>query len=261
MIKIARVSAIIFRHVVPTFRDPMRITDMIYYPLIDLILFGFLAVWAHGSATASDSFIYAFLTCVACWYLVYRSALEISRNLLIEIWDHHIITLLAGPLSIIELMISLMIIGLIQALITFVYSSCVIWLIFSKNIFIAYPLLIPYVPFFIIFGWTLGLVTAALILYFGKSVEFIAWAFPWFFALLSGAYYQLTLFPNWVQHIAALFPASHLFAGVRATLTSGITSYQLLPGGLLALFYLFLAYLFLLWMFEKSKANGLNNLE
>lgn len=262
MISVSRISAVISRHIIPTFRDPIRITDMLYYPLVDLILFGFLAIWAHTSSTTQpDNFISIFLTCVACWYLVYRSALEISRNLLIEIWDNHLVNLLAGPLSILELMIALMTIGLVQALITFVYSSFVIWLIFGVNIFVIYPVILPYMPFFVIFGWTIGLITAAFIFYFGKSVEFVVWAFPWFFALLSGAYYSLDLFPPWAQKIAALFPAGYLFSGVRAVLASHAHVHKLLIGSFLALFYLALAFLFLLYMFNKSKEQGLSNLD
>lgn len=261
MITFSRISAVIARHLIPTFRDPMRITDMLYYPLVDLILFGFLAVWAHVGSLKPDNFITIFLACVACWYLVYRSALEISRNLLMEIWEHHIINLLAGPLSIVEFIFSLMIIGLMQALITFVYSSFVIWLIFSKNIFVLYPLIMLYVPLFIAFGWVIGLLTAALILYFGKNVEFVAWAIPWFFAIISGAYYSLDLFPVWVQKLASFFPGSYLFSGIRETLSTGAISYTIVPASLLVTLYLVLSFMFVLWMFNKSKENGLSNLE
>lgn len=262
MIAFTRISAVIARHVIPTFRDPIRITDMLYYPLIDLILFGFLAIWAHTASTPhSQQFIVVFLTCVACWYLVYRPALEISRNVLIEIWENHLVNLLAGPLSLVEFMLALMAIGLLQALITFVYSSGVIWFIFGVNIFKLYPLIMPYIPFFIVFGWTIGLITAAFIFYFGKSVEFITWAFPWFFALLSGAYYSLDLFPLWAQKVAALFPAGYLFSGVRAVLSGQPHIPKLIMGSLLALFYLALAFLFLLYTFYKSKERGLSNLD
>lgn len=262
MIKILRIWAIITRHLIPMFRDPIRITDMAYYPLVDIILFGFLAVWAHEGTVKPDNFIFAFLNCVACWYLIYRSALEISRNLLIEIWDGHLVNLLAGPLSITELMISLMIIGFLQAFITFIYSGFVIWLIFGKNIFATIPLIFPYLPLFIVFGWIVGILTAALILYFGKNFEFVTWAFPWFFALLSGAYYSLELFPMWIQKVAALIPASYLFTGVRETINSGkIVPNNLLMGIILSIIYFFLVFKLLLWMFNKSKENGLNNLE
>jgi ABC-2 type transport system permease protein len=260
MIRLSRISALVSRHLIPTFRDPMRITDMLYYPLIDIIQLGFLVIWANEGGAKSHAFIYAFLTCVACWYLVYRSALEISRNLLVEIWEHHLINLLAGPLSLLEFMLSLMCIGLVQALITLFYSSCAILFIFSENIFTAYPLILPYIPLFIIFGWTVGLVTASLIFYFGKSVEFIAWAFPWFFALISGAYYPLSLLPMWAQKMAALFPVSHLFEGVRTTLKNG----QLAPTLPLAIFltvsYFLAAFALLVWMFNKRKEKGFNHL-
>jgi len=261
MIKFSRILGIISRHLIPTVRDPIRLADSLYYPFVDLILFGFLAVWAReGAISQSDNFMLIFLTCLACWYLVYRSALEISRNLLIEIWDNHLINLLAGPLSIAEFMISLMIVGLIQAVVTFVYSLLLIYFIFSQNIFYAAWLILFYLPLFLIFGWSIGLFTAALIFYFGKSMEFVTWAIPWAFALISGAYYSLNLFPKWIQKIALLFPGNYLFEGIRETLVMGPSSYNLLMGIGVSIFYFCLAFKFLTWMFNKSKEKGLNNL-
>lgn len=262
MIKLSRITAIISRHLIPTFRDPIRIADSLYYPLVDMILFGFLAIWAReDSIPKSDNFMLLFLTCLVCWYLVYRSALEISRNLLVEIWEHHLTNLFAGPLSLLEFSISLMTFGLMQATITYIYSCFLVYLIFGQNIFYISMFILPYLPLFIVFGWTIGLFTAALIFYFGKNVEFVAWAIPWAFALISGAYYSLSLFPNWFQKIAYLFPGSHIFEGIREVITSGMNYYHLAVAAVISIFYFFLAFKFLNFMFNKSKENGLNNLD
>lgn len=263
MIKFSRISAIIYRHLVPTFRDPIRLTDMAYYPLVDLILFGFLGVWAHGSQTGSDNFVFALLTSIACWYLVYRSTLEISRNLLIEIWDSSLVNLLATPLTTTEFMISLMTLGFIQAFITFIYSSLLILLIFSKNIFSVYPLIAPYLPLFIVCGWIIGILTSALIFYFGKSIEFITWAIPCLFAILSGSFCSIDLFPHWVQKIASLFPLKYLFILVRQAIDQksvNIFSHNFFIATLLTVFYFILVSLFLTYMVNKAKNKGLNNL-
>lgn len=261
MIKFSIIFAIIKRHLIPTFRDPIRITDMAYYPFIDLMTFGFFGIWSHGSQ--ADIFIFSILTSISCWYLVYRPALEISRNLLIEIWDLSLVNLLASPITIKELTISLMTIGFIQATITFIYTSFLILLIFAKNIFILYPIIIYYFPLFIICGWTIGILTLALIFYFGKSVEFITWALPWLFALFSGAFYSIDLLPNWAQKIAGLFPLKYLFSEMRKAISQkdfNIYSNDFVIAILLTIFYFILISLFLKYMVNKAKNKGLNNL-
>lgn len=267
MIKFSRIAAVMYRHLIPTFRDPMRLTDMAYYPIIDLILFGFLGLWSYGSQGNSNIFIVSLLTSVCCWYLVYRSALEISRNFLVEIWEFSIVNLLATPISVIELILALMILGLIQATITFVYASCLIWLIFSKNIFLLYFNIMLYLPLFVAFGWVIGILTASLIFYFGKSVEFITWAIPWMFGVLSGAFYSIGLLPSWAQKISGLFPLKYTFKAMRESIKntnlsvlSAIVSPDYIIAFILTIFYLVLIFMFLLFMVRKAKNKGLNNL-
>lgn len=256
-----RISALLYRHLVPTFRDPMRISDMIYWPLVDMVLMGFLALWAQEGRAHSNDFILSLLTCVICWYLIQRSALEISRNLLIEIWENNLGNLLASPLSFFELCASLMTVGFIQALITFFYSMFIVWFIFSQNIFSIFIWLLPFVPLFIVSGWIIGFLTSSIIFYFGKTADTLAWALPWFFAIMSGVYYPLKLFPVWLQKISYLFPASYLFEGIRyMILEKSFPTANLIISFFLSLLYLFLAFLLLWWSFNAAKKRGLSTL-
>src|SRR3990172_4473575 len=94
-----RIYAIMLRHIIPSFRDPIRITDAIYWPLVDITVFGFMATWSQENVTSGSSFVLGLLTCIICWYLVQRSALEIARNVLCEIWENNLTHLFATPLT------------------------------------------------------------------------------------------------------------------------------------------------------------------
>jgi ABC-2 type transport system permease protein len=53
---------------------------------------------------------------------------------------------------------------------------------------------------------------------YGLGAESFAWAFIFALAPLCGIYYPTSILPDWLQAIAALLPASHIFNGMRAVL-------------------------------------------
>jgi len=262
MIKFARIWGIIFRHLKPTFRDPIRLADMFYWPLVDVTLFGFMATWSQENVVGGSNFIITVMTCISCWYLIQRAALEIARNLLIEIWDSHLINLFATPISLAELMIALMIIGIVQALITFFYGLGIIWLLYGQNIFCLLGQLYPFMILLVTCGWVIGFLIVSLLLRFGKNVDTLIWATTWFFAIISGAFYPISLFPLVLQKISYLFPATYLFDGVRDLFRGGAFYwYNLGMGFGLVLVYFILSWLLMHQVFKLSKIRGFARLE
>lgn len=261
MIKSARIFGIMLRHIIPTFRDPIRLCDMFYWPLVDILLFGFMATWAQEQIT-DKAFMLPLITCIACWYLVQRSALEIARNFLMEQWDKHLINLFATPISLTELMIALMLLGVLQALVTFCYSMCAIWFIYAQNIFALLGSLMPFMLLLIMCGWIIGFLVASLILFFGKNVDTLIWAVIWFFAIISGAFYPVKLFPTWIQKMSFLFPATYLFEGIREMIITKSTSwYNLSMGFALVIVYFIASWTLMHTVFQISKDSGLSKLE
>lgn len=262
MIRLSRISAIFFRHLWPTLREPIRITDMFYWPFVDMALFGLLAIYSQQASPNSEKFIISLLVSIMCWFLIYRSSLEITRNLLVEIWDNHMMNLFSTPISINEFVLALMGLGIVQSLVTFFYSIFVVWFLYSYNLLYYLFLILPFVPLFISVGWIIGIFVASLIFYFGKNVEVLVWSIPWFFAIISGAYYSVDLFPAWLQRISFCFPAAWLFRGLRATVSNrSIDFYGLTVGLLLCLVYLMLSYTLLQWSFKQSTQKGLSRLD
>lgn len=261
MISFTRIMAIVSRHLTPTFRDPMRVVNMLYWPSVDLILIGFLTIWSQKNSDNND-FTFMFLTGFVCWIMASRIATETVQTLLYDFWEHHIVNLFATPISITELICGLSIVGIIQALITFLYSCVFTWFVFSKNIIIYLPTLLPFILLLIISGVSIAFFSLSGVIYFGKKVEVLAWTMPWLFAIISGAYYSFDLFPDWFAKIAYSFPLAWIFDGIRIFLkTNSMPIYNLLIALALSLLYLALTFGLLLYMFKRSKQNGLSSLE
>lgn len=261
MYMLQRIKALIIRHLIPTFRDPIRICDMLYWPFVDIVLIGFIGVWAQEGVAQSTTFTASLVASVAFWYLMQRAALEISRNFLVEIWEHNLTNILASPFSLSEIFTAFMAIGFIQAIITFIYSLLIIYFIFGQNLFIAVPQLLPTIPLFITSGYIIGLFTSSLIFYFGKTADALAWTMPFLFAILSGVYYPLRFFPVWIQKISYCLPATYLFDAVRSVIIENKLPFNnILISLILCIIYLFLTFSLLSVAYKYAKKRGLGAL-
>jgi ABC-2 type transport system permease protein len=80
----------------------------------------------------------------------------------------------------------------------------------------ALAVLLSFVPFV----WGLGLVSAAMILTYKRGTGGVGLA-AGVLTLLSGAYFPLTVLPEWAQHVAYLNPLALANEGVRDTLLGG----------------------------------------
>jgi ABC-2 type transport system permease protein len=126
--------------------------------------------------------------------------------------------LLATPLRTGEYMVALMSVSLIRTAVgLFPATIFAIWF-FGFSL---YSLGLALVAFFfslIVFGWSIGLFVAGLVMRYGLGAESFAWAFIFALAPLCGVYYPLSILPSWVQALSALLPASYVFEGMRAVL-------------------------------------------
>ena len=262
MISFLRISAIIQRHMIPMLRDPARIVDAFYWPALDLMLFGGMSLWSQKNMSPDPYFFLTVLSCICCWYIVYRSILEIAKSFLIEMWDNHLANLFASPISLIELIIAWICQGFLQSTFTFFYSMSIVLFIYHQNIFSHLLYLLPFYILFLASGWIIGLLIVSILLSFGRSAEMITWTFPWLIATVCGAFYPVTLFPEYIQKISYALPLTYLFEGVREVLITHEIPYKTLGiSFMLCCFYLVLVYFCVNRAFEKSKLQGLSRLE
>ena len=256
-----RVCAIFLRNMMAERRNFMRLMDAVYWPVIDIILWGMTSRWISETKQNLPDFILIIMTGLIFWQVVMRVSYEISVGLLDEVFNKSFVTLFSTPLSLAEWMLGVMLNGIIKTLFVLLFGSTVVWGLYALNIFDFGWMLIPFTMSLIIFGWITGLVGAACIVYWGSKVMSIPWAVAFFFAPLSAVYYPLEALPYWAQAIAVWLPTPYIFEGMRTVITMGIfpTRDFAMSIGLNGL-YLAGALLLFKIMFEKSRARGFDRL-
>lgn len=256
-----RIKALIIRYLMLTFRDFHRFIDLIYWPILDIIIWGFTAHWIQCSQeqVQVSSIL---LTALVFWQVLFRAQMEVSFNFLDELWSHNLVNLFSTPVTFFEWVSAAMIVGLIKSAFTFLLGSVTIWILYKLLIFKSGLILIPFLLLIVMSGWTIGFLTTATVTYWGQKVQTLVWVIAWAFAPFSGVFYPISVLPYWGQCIAAVIPMSYFFEAVRGTLMTGIVPIKTLAlCCLLNGVYMVIALALFKYSFEKSKIYGLARLE
>lgn len=254
-----RVRAVTLRYLLLLPRDVSRWFDMFYWPIMDLMLWGFTGAWMQQHYDYDAQVGAVFILAPILWQFVSRFALEIPRNLLEEMWGGSMVNLFASPVTLLEWFSGIFVVALIGMGITMISMGAVAQLLYKFDIFMLGWLLVPFMISLIFFGLILALFCSGLVVYKGSRIASIIWAMPWILAPIGGVFYPLNVLPYCLQVIACCFPPSYIFESMREVILHGTVAWdKIMMSFALNMFYLPLAIIFFRWMFKRSCSRGLS---
>lgn len=260
MINFNRTKAMIYKYYLNLTHSYDRLSDMVYWPLLNLIVWGLTGLYFVQESNNPD-LLYVLLAGLVFWLVIWTSQYEISVNLLQEIWEKNIVNIFVSPLTISEWIISLIIFGFIRMTISVSFSAIFAFFLYQYKVFIYGYWLIPIVISLILTGWAVGFFVAGFLIKFGQRFQTIAWAGVSLLAPLSAPYYSISILPIWAQKIAYFVPSSYIFEGMRDILQTGAFPLnKLFISFGLNILYLILSIWFFVFMFKKSRKLGLGRL-
>ena len=238
-----------------------QIADLLYWPAIDIVLWGVTTVWIqHNAGTPNIALIV--MTGLIFWQIVWRGNYEISVNLLQEFWNRNLVNLFSTPLRIREWIGGVLLLCLCKIGIALAFGVVAVYLLYSLNIFTLGWAFLPFALSLMISGWVIGFFAASVVIYYGQRLQMLAWMTAYLFAPFSAVFYPVTALPPWGQKIAWSLPTTHIFEGMRDILQKGDFSWSALGYSLgLNLLYLACGIAVFMWAFEKSRAKGLARFE
>lgn len=259
--KLHRIMAIIRRHFLLTFRRADRILNVLYWPFLNIVLWGVTGMWMQQQST-NPAIITMLLSGLILWQIVFRVNLEIGKGLFEELLSHNVVNLFSSPLTRTEWAVGMMIMGVINMVLVIFCCAIAVWLLYGINILMLGWALIPLMLSLLISGWWIGFLICGFLIYWGLKAQDLVFTVGWVFSPFSAIYYPLDVLPPWLQAIGKTLPMTYVFEAMRGVLTTGKLnhSYVAISFALNAI-YLAIA-LFLFWyLFEKSKEKGLARLE
>lgn len=256
--KLSRIIAYTIRHLYLYKRSLPRLMEVFYWPILDLVVWGFVSIYLSTGKGAMPDFVTFFIGALILWDMLFRSQQGISVSFLEDVWSRNLINIFVSPLSPAEYVTSLLLLSLIKLTLTSTVMITLAWLLYSFDIFrLGFPL-VPLVANLIVMGWSIGIITTALILRFGQEAEVLAWGIALLFHPFSAVFYPVSVLPGWLQTVAFYIPSAHVFEGMRQVISDGVfpVDHLLWAAGLNAV-YITAAVLFFWWNFRAVKKKGL----
>ncbi len=253
------ISALVLRYIFLYTRSPMRLVELVFWPVVDLVVWGNVTVFIQRNSSADfGGFITFILGAMILWDIMFRAQQGVAISFLEDVWTRNLLNVFVAPVRTSEYLSATFFVGFLRILVTVVVLGLISWFGYSFNIFILEWWLIPFFTFLMVFGWSLGMISTALILRWGQAAESLAWAVPFFLQPVVAAFYPVQDMPAWSQPIAWCLPATHIFEGMREVMKTGTMSWSALGwAAALDVVYLALAGWLFVWVLDLTRKRGL----
>ena len=254
---INRIYGLFLRHFFLIKGSLPRVLDLIYWPTIQIILWGFISKFFTTYSDYYSNTVGVILTCAILYDFLFRSSISFNMLFLEEIWSRNFTNLFIAPMRISEIIISLVFTALIRTLIGLVPAILLTSPLFGISILnLGIPLFFLFFSLYI-FGITLGLFVSSGLLRYGPAFENIAWSSLFLLAPLGCIYYPIEILPELFQDLARALPLVHIFEEARNILVNKVVNYEsIITAFKLNLIYLIAGIFLFYYSFSGARKKG-----
>ena len=257
-----KIYGLCLRHVYLIRSSFPRILDLIYWPSVQVFLWGFISKFFTISSSYYNNTVGIILTAAILYDFLFRSSISYNMMFLEEIWSRNFTNLFIAPIKISEIITALTLTAILRTLIGLIPAVILAIPLFGVSIFkLGFPLIFLLLALYI-FGISLGLFVTSGLLRFGPSFENIAWASLFFLAPLGCIYYPIEILPASLQLIAKLLPLVHIFEEMRNILIFESVNYTkiLLAIGISTCYFAFGVFIFYMSYYGAKLKGTLINI-
>ena len=222
MFKPSVIRALLTRYVLLYAKNPMRTFELFFWPLVQLLVWGFLTMYLQKQGGGVfPQYITFLIASIILWDALFRAQQGVSISFLEDVWTRNLLNIFAAPVRMTDYIAATFGVGLLRVGITAIMLIAVAAAAYSFNLFQLHFGLIAYYANLMLFGWALGIASIALILRWGHGAESLAWALPFMVQPFSCVFYPMSELPEWMKGVAMALPPSHVFEGMRASILDG----------------------------------------
>ncbi|MAC44562.1 MAG: multidrug ABC transporter permease [Pelagibacteraceae bacterium] len=252
-----KIFALSLRHIYLIKGSFPRILDLIYWPTIQILLWGFISKFFTLNSTFYENTVGIILSAAILYDFLFRSSISYNMMFLEEIWSRNFTNLFIAPIKLSEIIVALTFTAIFRTLIGLIPAALLAIPFFGVSIFkIGTPLIFLLITLYI-FGVTLGLLVTAGLVRFGPSFENIAWASLFFLAPLGCIYYPVEILPEWLQLLANLLPLVHIFEEMRNILIyDTVNSFLILKAIIISFLYFVIGVIVFYLSYNGAKERG-----
>jgi ABC-2 type transport system permease protein len=258
MIPLRRIWGLVYRHLALYRRSWPRLADLAYWPIMQMIIWGFTSrFFANRLGSSPAVTVGVLLGGVLLWETALRSHLGFAVTFMEEVWSRNLGHVFISPLRPLEMLAALVVMAILRTLAGVIPAAILAAILYHFNIITVGPVLVLFMLNLMVMGWWIALACTSLILSQGGGAETLVWSMLPGLTPLAAVYYPVAVMPHWLQPIALALPACHVFEGLRAAVGQGIIRWDHLAwaAGLNAAWMS--ASLLLFWQqFHAARRNG-----
>jgi ABC-2 type transport system permease protein len=215
-VSLSRIGAVILRHYYLLRSSGPRLLELIYWPLVQMLVWGFMQTWLlaqrGGAAIVAGTLIGAILL----WDVLIRGQQGLSVSFLEEMWSRNVANLFISPLRPGEFLVSLMAMSVIRLMVgVFPVTLLATWF-FGFNLWGLGLGLGAFFANLLLTAWATGALVSGLIIRNGLGAEGLAWTLMFLLMPFCAVFYPVEILPLPLQWFAWLLPPTYVFEGMRA---------------------------------------------
>jgi len=211
-----RIAAMVLRYLYLLRSSWSRILELIYWPAVQLFVWGFLQSYITLNsgyfARAGGMFIGA----VLLWDILFRGQLGFSVSFLEEMWSRNLANLMISPLRPLEFVAALMTMSIVRLAVGMIPVTILAIVFFGFNFYAFGFALAAFFLNLILTSWSVGIVVSGFVMRNGMGAESLAWTVMFILMPLTCVYYPVAVLPHWLQYVAWALPPTYVFEGMRA---------------------------------------------
>jgi len=219
-----RTFAVVLRHFYLMRGSPARVLPLFAWVGIDMVLWGFITKYLNSITSAGFNFVPVLLGAVLLWDFFIRVMHGVTMAFLEDVWSRNFLNFFATPLDISEYVSGLVLSSIATSMIGLIVMLLLASAVFGLS-FLSYGIaVIPFLLVLFLFGVSLGIIGAAIVLRFGPATEWFIWPIPALVSPFAGVFYPITTLPRWMQVASRLLPPSYIFENLRAIISDRAAS-------------------------------------
>jgi ABC-2 type transport system permease protein len=252
-----RIGALVLRQYYLLRGSLSKIVELFFWPMLNFIIWGYLSRYLNQQQSSPLLAFGVLLAGGMLWEMVIRSQFAAVLGTMEELWSRNLAQLFIAPIRPLEYAMGMVIVSLLRTTVIMVPCAVAVDMIFGFSLLDLGWQCVAFYAMQLMTGWWVGLFLSALLFRYGLAVEWMAWMAGFILLPFTGAYYPITVLPEWLQYFSALLPPTYVFEGMRLILNhQSFDGLLLVKSLILNLVYLGAACYAFVRAYESARDHG-----
>jgi ABC-2 type transport system permease protein len=216
-----RIWGIMLRHLYLYKESWPRLLEMMYWPLLNMTLFGYVSLSIVRNYGHVDVMTNAYMGGVMLTEIMTRSVMGMLVMYMEEVWSRNLGHLFASPLRLRDYIAGLISLCTTRCLLSVVPAFVAVYFLFHFSILQLGWSLPLYAVLLCFNGWWYGLFIISLLMRFGLAAEWLGWMCTWLLLPFMAPYYPVSILPHAFQIISWSLPGTYVFESMKAQIATG----------------------------------------